>query len=277
MADDFELDLEAMANGGSAMGWHENRAVFVPYAIPGERVLARIIEDKGRFARAEGVSLLGASADRVFPVCPHFGPGKCGRCHWQHIDYPAQALIKQDVLADQLARIAGLDNANVLPIILAPDIWHYNYHMTLLPTGGGQLGFPAATGDGVYPITECHILHLDLLALYHALDLDLEGIRRLRLQIGTDGAHMLILTMAGDQAPELETDLPTSVNMLLEDNEPVNLIGESHSRYTIGDFTFRVTAGSAFRPNVSQLPNLANSVLQMLDLHGGEAVLDLYA
>ncbi len=273
----IELELEAMANGGSAMGWHDNRAVFVPYTIPGERVVARIVEDRGRFARAEGITLLDASADRVFPRCPHFGPGKCGRCHWQHIDYAAQLLLKQDVLADQLARIAKLDDANVQPVIRSPEQWGYNYHMTLLPAGEGSLGFPAADGRGVYPISECHILHPDLLALYSQLDLDFPGLRRLKLQLGSDGEAMLILSLDADDPPELALDLPVSVNVLLADNEPMNLIGDTHSRYTVGGVTFRVTAGSAFRPNVSQLPNLAAEVVRLLAPRDGESVLDLYA
>jgi tRNA/tmRNA/rRNA uracil-C5-methylase (TrmA/RlmC/RlmD family) len=272
----FELTLEAIANGGAAMGWRGKQAVFAPYTIPGERILARLVEDRGRFAWAEGLQLLDASTDRVFPACPHFGPGRCGRCQWQHIDYPAQLLLKQDVLADQLSRIARLDDAEVRAVIPSPDVWGYNYHMTLFPAGEGKLGFPG-TDERIFPIEECFIVHPDLLALYHQLELDFEGLLRVRLQIGTDGAHMLVLSMKDDLAPELETDLPTSVNLLLSDNEPLNLIGESHTRYTIGGHTFRVTAGSAFRPNVSQLETLAGIVLDMLDLRGGESVLDLYA
>src|SRR5690349_17529942 len=83
----FELTLTGMAHGGSALGRHDGRTVFVPYTIPGERIMARVTGEKGRVAFAEGVTLLEASADRVFPRCPHFGPGKCGRCQWQHIDY----------------------------------------------------------------------------------------------------------------------------------------------------------------------------------------------
>jgi 23S rRNA (uracil1939-C5)-methyltransferase len=57
----------------------------------------------------------------------------------------------------------------------------------------------------------------------------------------------------------------------------MNLIGDSHLRYTIGGRTLRVTAGSFFRANVSQLENLVKVVLDMLSLTGKEAVLDLYA
>lgn len=278
MNDDiFELELIGMAHGGSALGRHAGRTVFLPYAIPGERVLARAVEQRGRAVFAEGVSLLEASADRVFPQCRHFGPGRCGRCQWQHIDYPAQILLKQDVLADQLARVGGFDDADVRAVIPAPLQWGYNYHMTMTAGEDGIPGFPAASGPGIIPIDECHILHPDLLALYETLDLQFDGLRRLTLQRGSDGRPMLIIAMADDSAPELETDIPASVNMLLTDGEPVNLIGETHTRYSIRDRVFRATAGSAFRPNVPQVAALVGLVLDALDLRGGESVLDLYA
>jgi 23S rRNA (uracil1939-C5)-methyltransferase len=274
----FELQLDNMAHGGSALGRHDKRIVFVPYTIPGERVLARVVEDKGRVIFAEGVTLLAASADRVFPRCPHFGPGKCGRCQWQHIDYAAQLLLKQDVLADQLERIGGFTDPDIRPILASPVEWGYNFHMTLVGDKDGRLGFPGSGTKRPFPITECHIMHPDLLALYQSLELDgITGIEKLKLQIGTDGAHMLILTMADNQLPELVSELPTSVNLLLDDTEPVSLIGQPASRYTVADRAFRVTSGSYFRPNLAQSNLLVTTVLGALNLGEDDVVLDLYA
>jgi len=282
MTDEFEVDIEGMANGGSGMGRFKSRSVFVPYTIPGERILARPVETGEKHIMAEGVKLLDASADRVYPVCPHFGQHKCGRCHWQHMTTQAQLLIKQDILADHLSRLADLSDREILsalrPVIASPDEWYYNYHMTLTVTPEGKIGFPSgADSKSIYPIQECHILHPDLLQLYQQLDIDLTGIKRVRLQMGSDGERMIILTPTTDDAPELETDLNASINLILPDNVPMNLIGDSHSRYTVNGQTFRVTAGSYIRPNYSQLPNLVNTVITLLDLRGSENVLDLYA
>lgn len=276
----IELEIDAMANGGRGMGRQGGRAVFVPYVIPGERVEARIVTADERVAHAEGVRLLAASGDRVFPRCPHFGPGRCGLCQWQHIDYPAQLLLKQDVLADQLARLAKLPNASVQPVIASPLQWGYSHHMTFHIDDAGVFGFPGVDERHIERIDECHLLHPALLALYSALDLETltsASVRRLKFQIGSDGAPMLILSLAADEAPELETDLPASVNVLLPDNEPMNLIGESHSRYDIGGRSFRVTAGSFFRANVGALAALGEAAVALLAIQPGEAALDLYA
>jgi 23S rRNA (uracil1939-C5)-methyltransferase len=277
----FELSIDSIANGGAGMGLHRRQPVFVPYTIPGERVIVRPVEQAERHMIAEGVKLLDASADRVYPVCPHFGPGRCGRCQWQHIDYEAQLLLKQDILADQLSRIGGLTDreieAALRPVIGSPDQWGYNYQMTFNVTSDLKLAFPSADGKSYFPIEVCHILHPDLLDLYNQLDLDLTDIKRVRLQLGSDDECMIVLSLEKDEAPELETDLTASINVLLPDNEPMNLIGDSHSRYEFSGRRFRVTAGSSFRANLSQMPHLVATVTSMLDLHGSETLLDLYA
>jgi len=278
MADDiFEMDLKTMAHGGRAMGRHRGQVIFVPYAIPGERIEARLTGRSGRVAFAEGLRLLEASADRVWPQCPHFGPGRCGQCQWQHIDYAAQLLLKQDVLADQLARIGGLDDVEVLPTIPAPATQGYRWGLTLRVDRAGQPGLPSErAGQVVWP-EECHVAHPDLLELLPRLELDIEGLRELQLLRGSDGALMLLLTMRNDRAPELLSDLPASVNMLLKGGEPVNLIGASHLVRELAGRRFRVTAGSSFRAHDALLPRLATLVREWLAPSAGEHVLDLYA
>ncbi len=273
----FELDLIAMAHGGRAMGRHKGRVVFVPYAIPGERIEARMTGRSGGVIFAEGRRLLAASADRVWPQCRHFGPGRCGQCHWQHIDYAAQLLLKQDVLADQLARIGGFNDAQVLPTIPAPATQGYSWQLALRVDRQGQPGLASDVPGRVVLPEECHVAHPDLLELLEALDLQITGLREMQLLRGQGGDLMLLLTMKDDQAPELHSDLPASVNMLLAGGEPVNLIGASHLLRDVAGQSFRVTAGSSFRAHDAMLPQLAALVRELLAPAPGEHVLDLYA
>lgn len=272
----FELDIETMAHGGSGAGVYRGSRVLVPYTIPGERVQAHIVRADERATVAEGLRLIDASADRMYPRCPHFGLGRCWRCQWQHIDYAAQLLLKQDLLTDALERLGGVTDDVVHAVIPSPEQWHYNYHMTFMPLVEGGLGLPSAD-ERLVPIETCLVLHPDLLAFYESLELDMSGLRRLKLQVGSDGALMMILYLGDENAPELEADFAASVNLLLPDNEPMNLVGESHSRYQIKDRQFRVTAGSYFRANVAQVSPLVDQVLALLNPAPQEYVLDLYA
>lgn len=275
------VTIEAMAHGGSGIGRHGRSTVFVPFTIPGERVEVRAMLTQGSTIFAEGERLLEASADRVFPVCPAFGPRGCFRCHWQHIAYDAQLLIKQDVLADQLERIGRLRDVTVRPVLPAPQTWGYLHHTSFTIGVDGRLELPARSGAGSIAIDDCALLHPNLIVLMEALDLDFSSLRnaisRIVLQIDGDGAPLLTLYMAQEEAPELETELQASVNLILPDHEPVNLIGDSHARYVIGGRSFRVTAGAFIRPHIAQLGVLTKTAVDLLELKGSEHVLDLYA
>jgi 23S rRNA (uracil1939-C5)-methyltransferase len=138
MSQVIDLKLTAMAHGGSALGRHEGQVLFVPYAIPGEVVRAEIVEARNRWGRARLLSIVEPSPHRVEPPCPYFGPDKCGGCHFQHIAYEAQAEFKHQVVIDQLARLGGLHNANVQPIIGAAEPWGYRNHAQFSVTPEGR-------------------------------------------------------------------------------------------------------------------------------------------
>ena len=140
----FTLQLTAIAHGGAALGRHEGRVVFVPYALPGETVRAEIVEDKGRYAFARLVEVLEPSSDRVAPPCPYFGPTGCGGCHWQHVDYPAQLRFKSEIVTDQLARIGGIADPPVRPTLPDGSGWAYRNHAQFHPAPGEGLGFQGA-------------------------------------------------------------------------------------------------------------------------------------
>ena len=269
-----------MAHGGSGLGAYRGRSVFVPYTIPGESITATISSGRGRALFARGQRLTAASRDRVEPRCPHFGQGRCWGCQWQHIDYAAQLLLKQDVLADQLSRIGKLPDKLIetvlAPIMPAPAQWAYNHSLSLARADSGGWGLKRQE-RGIEAISECHLAHPDLLELLTELDLDYENARRLTLRRGSDGRLMLIFSIDAEDAPRLSTDLPLSVNLILPDREPVNLVGDASSKFQVADKRFRVTAGAYMRTNIGALPGLIAEATKAANLQGGESVLDLYA
>jgi 23S rRNA (uracil1939-C5)-methyltransferase len=266
-----------MANGGSGIAKHKGQVIFIPYTLPGETLDAKIIREKGRVAFGQGVTLHDASGDRVYPKCAHFGMGKCGRCQWQHIEYTAQVLLKQDILADQFERIGGFANADVQAVIPSRAEWGYLYEMTFKISPEGQIGLPSTDNDTLMVIEACEIIHPDLFDLYESLEMDFVGMTMLKLQLGSDNNPMLILYVEDeDNLPELAVDFPASVNAILPDGVPINLIGETHSRYVVDGRTFRVTAGCEFRPNIAQIAELSTVVSKVLNITKDDVVGDLY-
>jgi len=279
----FELELTTMAHGGAAIGRHNGRTIFVPYAIPGEKITARIVQDRGRFAYAEGVTLLEPSPHRTEPRCPHFGPGRCGGCHFQHIEYTAQLALKQRIVAEQLARIGGIEEAPVQPTIPSPEAWGYRTHATFHITEEGKPAFVGTDERSLIPIEECHIIRPELQELLEIMEFEPpasegERIDRVRVQVGSDPNDRLIaISTEDDTLPAVEINLPVQVSFLSSDEEPQALIGTGKVTYTLRGRTFQTTAGSFFQVNLAQAETLIELVLERLALTGAENVLDLYS
>jgi 23S rRNA (uracil1939-C5)-methyltransferase len=294
----FDLQLTDMAHGGAALGRHEGRVVFVPYALPGETVRCEITQDKGRYAFGRPVQILEPSADRVDPPCPYFrhaaaGDTGCGGCQWQHIDYETQTRYKSKIVADQLSRIGNIDAPVVHPTIADSSGWAYRNHVQFHPAPDGGLGFHAAGGEKtaageraaddpdrqIVAIEECLVLHPLLADLYAALDpdFDLPELDRLSLRTGVEtGDRMLIFEMVDDLPPGLELDLPVSCVLLLSDGIHANLIGKNHIVEIVTDHVYRISAPSFFQVNTAQAAQLVRLVLDYVDPRAGQVVLDAY-
>jgi len=273
----LELHLTAMAHGGDALGRHEGKVIFVPYTIPGEEALVEIVEDKGTYARAQLIETLSPSPHRVDPPCPHFGPGKCGGCQWQHIAYPAQLEFKAAVVGDQLARLGRLPDVPVRQTIPSPSPWHYRNHVQLAVSDDGRLGFVATDGHRVETIEVCYLLHPLLEELFVALNLELPGLARLSLRAGINtGDQMIIFETQDDEPPALESDLPVSCVLLLFDGTPVNLIGNNYLTEVVARRRFHVSATSFFQVNTAAAEELVRVAGEYLAPAGDETLLDAY-
>src|SRR4051794_15412021 len=76
---EFEVTVGPVAHGGHCVARHEGRVVFVRHALPGERVVARVTEDRHPgYCRADAVAVLEASPERVDPPWPYSGPRRGG-------------------------------------------------------------------------------------------------------------------------------------------------------------------------------------------------------
>ena len=153
----FEVTVGPVAHGGHCVARHEGRVVFVRHALPGERVVVEVTEDRhARFCRADAVEVLEAAPDRVERPCPYSGPGKCGGCDWQHVSHEGQLTLKADVVREQLSRLAGVD----LPVVVealpgGPLRWRSRARFAVDRTG--RPGLRRHRSHDIVPLEDCPI------------------------------------------------------------------------------------------------------------------------
>ncbi|HEX3946309.1 MAG TPA: TRAM domain-containing protein, partial [Acidimicrobiales bacterium] len=153
----MEIRVGAMASGGGCVGRApDGRVVFVRHSLPGELVEAEVTGETTRYLRADAVKVLEPSTDRVEAPCPYAGPGRCGGCDWQHVDLAAQRRIKSELIAEQLARLAGVEQRVAVEEVRgAPGGLGWRTRVRFAVDGEGRVGFRRHRSHAIEPIERC--------------------------------------------------------------------------------------------------------------------------
>lgn len=272
----FDLTLTSLAYGGDAIGrLPDGRAVFVPFALPGERVRIRLVEEKRGHARGELVEVLEPSPQRITPLCIHFG--ECGGCHYQHMPYESQLAAKTEILREQLKRIGGLDDPPIQPGIPSPQPYYYRNHVEFHLTSQGRLGFYKAGTNEVFAVQVCHLPEETINTVWPQLEFDpISELRRVGLRLGAGDDIQLILESSDPQPPEFtDEDLPLSAVYLGPAGSFV-LAGSDQVTIEVLGRPFRVSAGSFFQVNTPMAEAMVRHLLDHLPLGPQSTVWDVY-
>ncbi|MEQ8700463.1 MAG: RNA methyltransferase [Bauldia litoralis] len=206
----FEADLDITELGarGDGLATVEGERVYVPFAIPGDRVRVRVKPERGGGWFGEMIDLLTPSPDRVEAPCRHFGglPGQqaagCGGCSLQELAETRYRDFKLKLLHDALDRFAlsvgGIEQLHVSP----PGS---RRHVTLAAVRRRDdlvLGFNARASHRVVDLVECAIARPDIVAVFAPLRAALVDLMTagesadVRLVWTDSGIDMLLTTAA---------------------------------------------------------------------------------
>lgn len=154
-----ELEILNVAHGGVMVGRLDGRVVFVPDAIPGEKVRVEITDDsRPSYWRAELLEVLEPSPFRQRHVWPEADLSRPpalrpGGAEFGHIRLDYQRKLKADVLADSLSRFAGIDRRVEVAGIEGDDGLGWRTRVRLHIDGNGRPGPFAARSHEVVPVS----------------------------------------------------------------------------------------------------------------------------
>ncbi|MEU6882207.1 TRAM domain-containing protein [Streptomyces sp. NPDC046712] len=291
VGEEYEVEVGPVAHGGHCIARTEGgRVLFVRHALPGERVVARVTEgeETSRFLRADAVTVLDASKDRVEAPCPFAGPGKCGGCDWQHAKPGAQRRLKGEVIAEQLQRLAGLTpeeagwDGTVMPAegdkLPAGEVPQWRTRVQYAVDAEGHAGLRRHRSHEVEVIDHC------MIAAEGVSELGIEkrtweGMASIEaIAASGSGDRQVVLTpRPGARLPLVELDKPVSVLRIDEKDGGVHRVhGRPFVRERADDRTYRVGNGGFWQVHPKAAQTLVLAVMQGLMPRKGDTALDLY-
>lgn len=252
---EIELTIDTLTNLGLGLGRVDDWVVMIPFALPAERVRVRVYRNHKNYSEADLVEVLEPSPHRVEPVCPLFGT--CGGCQYQNFEYGQQLLWKQGQVRELLQRLAGVEGAEVDPVIASPKLYGYRSKITphfQKPREGkiGSIGF-LHTGRRfeIIDVEHCPIasepINQQLLATREAVRTGAADFKK--------GATLLLRDCDGGQ--------------VLTDSKAI-----CHER--VGDLEFRFPAGDFFQNNPAILPAFVDYVRSEAEAAGARFLVDAY-
>ncbi len=307
--EELELTIDSLAYGGNGVARLNGFVVFVRRGLPGDTVRARVTKVKRGYAEATTTELLSPSPERTDAPCRHYHEG-CGGCRFQDLRYESQVAAKEGQVRDALARIGGVADPPLEPIVPAEEQFHYRNKLDYSFTEtqrGAALGFHrAGRWDEVLEVDRCWITS-DLGNAIRDSVRDWaqeEGLppydqaaqrgylRHLVVREGRNTGQALVqlVTAPGDlqgadrlvaalrEFPEVRSihwavnDSPAEVT-----NLPTNLLwGEEAIEERILDLRFRVRPNAFLQTNTRMAEVLYELAIEYARLTGSETVYDLY-
>lgn len=159
----LELVIERLSKSGDGVAQVDGRAVFVSGALPGERVLAELVEN-GKVLRGEVREVLTKSPARRTPACPL--ADTCGGCDWMHVDEATQLEQKEEIVVSALTHLGGIarEAYELCGPVRSPAALGYRRRAVLHPANG-RLGYFGRKSNVRVEVARCPALTAPLAPL----------------------------------------------------------------------------------------------------------------
>lgn len=251
----FNVTIEKIAHGGHFIARHLGAVIFVRHGIPGEEVEIEITGTGSSFNRADVVSVVSASSDRVSAPCQFAHRAGCGGCDFQHISLDRQRKLKSEVISEQFSRIAKKEVDVEVEEVGGP--LGYRTRFSAVTTRDGALGFRQARSNKVVPVSDCRILQPEL--KYQELsNRKWKGDLQVEVSISSSGERTIATGYTRDESPVRTSE------------------GPDIATYKVNEASLEVSQRSFWQSHKSAPTVLCGAVLQYADIKAGDQVLDLY-
>ncbi|MGN1268221.1 MAG: 23S rRNA (uracil(1939)-C(5))-methyltransferase RlmD [Candidatus Aphodocola sp.] len=274
----YETEITSLENEGSGVCKINQMIVFVPKALPGEKVRIRITEKKKNFARGKIVEILKSSDKRIESKCPYYE--ECGGCNLRHQTSKENLKFKKEKVETALKRIGKLD-VKVEDTI--PSLKEDNYRNKVsFKVEDNRIGF---YGEGTYQLIDIDYCLLaqkqindSLNVIKNYLKENDNEIKNITIRYGNAMDELLIDIYSLNNTDikildYLTTNICNLKSIIFNDKV---VYGNGYIKEISNGLMFNISAKSFFQVNSVQTEKLYDEIVKVANLSKDDVVLDLY-
>ena len=161
--------IEKIVYGGFGLAHFEDMTLFLPCTSAGDTVEFIITKKKKNCLFGEITGVVEPSPARQEAQCPVFG--RCGGCHFLHLDYEEETRVKKETFLSTLHRIGKIDT-EIASYTPCPERFGYRNHALFNIGSGREPGFLKRESNEIVPFPEqgCLLLPPEMREAISALD-----------------------------------------------------------------------------------------------------------
>lgn len=303
------VTIEDMTTEGEGIGKADGFPLFIKDSIIGDQVRAKVMKLKKTYGYARVEEVLVPSDDRVQPACDV--ARQCGGCQLQAMSYEKQLEFKRNKVKNNLRRIGGFQDIEVLPVIGMEQPWRYR-NKTQVPFGmdkNGEIvaGFYAGRTHSIINHEDCllapeiNTIIIQTVKAYmkqcKVMPYDEKNhrgiIRHVLIRQGYKTGEIMVCVVINHKSlPGADvlverlkqisgmTSISYNINCektnVILGEKVIHLYGPGYITDYIGDVKYQISPQSFFQVNPVQTEKLYAKALEYAQLTGNEIVWDLY-
>ncbi|MGU5660818.1 23S rRNA (uracil(1939)-C(5))-methyltransferase RlmD [Aeromonas sanarellii] len=286
----IEFTIDSLDHHCVGVGRHQGKAIFVEGALPGERIQARIIDDKKHYAHGALQQVLTPAANRIAPFCDHYR--ECGGCSAQHLGEADQQAVKEAGLVSLFERLGNIQAPALDPVLTGESrAYRRVCRLAIKFDKNGRctrVGFRRRQSNDLVEIAGCPVLAAPLSALIAPLR---DCLNRLKSQrelghaelIQAEQGIMMLLRHTGrpneaDRALLIEFAQAQGIDLYLQaaDDRIEPLRQQFALDYTLDGLSLAFAPGDFIQVNGPINQRMVEQALAWLGATRDDKVLDLF-
>ena len=260
----YIIDIERLNHNGEGIGKIDNKTIFIPNTIIGDRVKVDIVEEHNNYLRGNVLEYIDRSSKCINPKCKYYY--ECGGCHLSNMDYKEQLLYKEDRVKDIFKRYLNKD----IDISVIDSDYKYEYRNKItLQVKDGKIGLYKNRSNDIVEIDKCLLVSNKINKVINSLrSYNLSKVNSIVIKESNNEVMLYIDGKIDNNIIDMDVDTIIINNNVIK--------GNGYIIQDINDFRYMVSSKSFYQVNNNVARKLYDRVVEYANLNKDDKVIDLY-